>query len=187
MYPKKNNAREDCRNRINLTNLFRLLWEQHVMWTRSFIISTAADLGDLQLVTQRLLENPVDFASEWQKYYGKQKAEMFQRLFTEHLTIAAQLVNDAKQGNSDAVEMDRKKWYQNADEIAAFLASINPFWSKKAWQTMLYSHLKLTEEEATSRLNGEYASDIAIYDEIEAEALEMADMMTDGIIKQFGD
>ena len=31
-----------------LMNRIRQLWEQHVYWTRFFIISTAADLGDLE-------------------------------------------------------------------------------------------------------------------------------------------
>lgn len=181
----KNNARGDCGRRINLTNTFRKLWEQHVMWTRSFIISTAANLGDLQFVTQRLMRNPTDFANELQKYYGAKNAAKFKDLLTEHLAIAGQLVNQAKAGNAAAAEISRKKWYQNADEIAAFLSSINPYWSKQAWQTMLYKHLKLTENEAVSRLNSQYAFDIALYDEIEAQALEMADMMTEGITRQF--
>lgn len=36
-----------------LMNRIRQLWEQHVYWTRFFIISTAADLGDLEPVTNR--------------------------------------------------------------------------------------------------------------------------------------
>ena len=185
MYIRGNNAAGNCGKRINLTNTFRKLWEQHGMWTRSFIISNAENIGDLQLVTQRLLRNPEDFANELQKYYGVRSAETFKELLTEHLMIAADLVNAAKAGNAAAVESSQKKWYQNADEIAGFLASINPFWSKRMWQSMLYSHLELVEGEAVARLNRQYATDIAIYDRIEAQALEMADMMADGIIKQF--
>jgi hypothetical protein len=43
-----------------------------------------------------------------------------------HLVLAAQLVKDAKAGNSQAGEEAEKKWYANADEIAALLSSINP-------------------------------------------------------------
>lgn len=169
----------------DLINTYRKLWSQHVMWTRSFIISTAADLGDLSLVTQRLLRNPGDLAKELRKYYGAEKVNQIEKLFTEHLTIAAQLVNQAKAGDAEGAAATRTKWYQNADEIAGFLSSINPFWRRKVWQSMLFSHLKMTEEEATLRLQGQYAEDIAIYDDIEAEALEMADYMADGIIRQF--
>lgn len=186
MGAKKHHPHRDCDYRIYLTNLFRKLWEQHVMWTRSFIISTAADLGDLELVTQRLLRNPVDTAEVLRWYYGAEKANEFERLLTAHLNIAGQLVNAAKQGDAAAVADLRKQWYANADEIAAFLAAINPCWIEEWWRSMFYEHLELTEQEAVYRLNGEYAKDIAIYDKIEEEALKMADEMANGIIRQFG-
>jgi hypothetical protein len=184
MYINPNNS-VNCNNRINLINTFRKLWSEHGFWTRSFIISTAANLGDLQLVTKRLLRNPADFAAALTKYYGAEKAAKFDTLLTEHLTIAAALVNAAKAGDTETADVQRKKWYTNADEIADFLSSINPFWSKNEWQMMLYDHLKLVEDEAVKRLNGEYAKDIAIFDVIGDQALMMADYMADGIAKQF--
>jgi phage terminase Nu1 subunit (DNA packaging protein) len=76
-------------------------------------------------------------------------------------------------------------WYNNADEIAAFLGNINPYWSKDQWKDMLHRHLELTKSEAVDMLNKDYKSSISRYDEIERQALEMADIMTAGIIKQF--
>lgn len=170
---------------ILLMNTFRKLWEQHVMWTRSFIISTAADLGDLELVTQRLLRNPSDMAAVLRPFYGDNIADTFQKLFTEHLTIAGDLVNAAKAGDTAKAAELEKKWYANADDIAAFMEKINPYWSSRQWQTFLYDHLKMTKDEAVFRLSGRYAEDIKIYDSIEAEALQMADYMTRGILQQF--
>jgi len=185
MFRSASGSSVDCRKQINLINTFRQLWEQHVMWTRSFIISTASNLGDLQMVTKRLLRNPTDFANELRPFYGDDAARKFEALLTDHLLIAARLVNHAKDGDMDAVKDDRKKWYENADEIANFLSSINPYWSKREWQAMLYEHLKMTESEATKRLTSQYAADIAQYDEIENQALKMADYMANGIMKQF--
>jgi len=180
-----NNYSTSCAKQMHLVKTFRKLWEEHVMWTRSFIISTASSLGDLQAVTKRLLRNPEDFASELQKFYGPDKSKKFEALFTEHLQIAAKLVNAVKAKDAKSVEEYRKKWYQNADEMALFLSSINPHWGKQEWQTMLYDHLKMTENEVKYRFSMQYASDIAEYDEIENQALKMADYMADGIRKQF--
>jgi len=176
---------KDCRKIIDLTNTFRKLWTQHVMWTRSFIISTASDLQDLSYVTKRLLRNPSDFADALKIYYGKEKSDKFASLLSEHLSIAASLVNAAKSGDTNTVNEERAKWYANADQIAEFLASINPYWSLTEWKLMMYDHLKMTEDEATSRLTGQYAKDVALYDAIEDQALMMADNMTKGISKQF--
>ncbi|MGN1059147.1 MAG: acetylglutamate kinase [Clostridia bacterium] len=174
-----------CENIIMLNNTFRQLWEQHIMWTRSFIISTADNLGDLDPVTKRLLRNPSDFAAVLKTYYGNEQAGEFQRLFEEHLLIAADLVNQAKEGHADGVEAAREKWYQNADEIAVFLSEINPYWSRREWSRMLNEHLEMTEEEAVTRLQGQFQRNVALYDDIEHQALAMADYMTKGILKQF--
>lgn len=106
-------------------------------------------------------------------------------MLTEHLTIAAALVNAAKVSDTAAANEARKKWYANADAIAAFLASINPYWSRQEWQMMLYDHLKITEDEAVYRLSGQFARDVALYDALEDQVLLMADHMADGIQKQF--
>ena len=175
----------NCNQQIDLINTYRKLWEQHIMWTRSFIISTAANLGDLQMVTQRLLRSPSDFANELRKYYGYEDSQKFETLLRAHLLIAAKLVNDAKAGDTMAVNTDRIRWHQNANEIADFLSGINPYWNNQEWKNMLYSHLQLTENEATYRLTSQYAADIAEYGEIENQAMKMADYMAEGIRKQF--
>ena len=168
-----------------LSNALRQLWMEHVMWTRSFIISTSANLGDLQYVTKRLLRNPDDFAEMLRPLYGDEIAMRFKNLLTDHLMIAADLVNAAKAGDSKTADEKRNIWYANADDIANFLSQINPYWNRNIWQTMLYDHLKMTENEALQILTGQYDASISQYDAIQKEALEMADYMSSGIIRQF--
>lgn len=185
MYTQGTASRSDCSKRIDIVNAFRKLWEQHVTWTRLFVISNVAGLGDLDATTKRLLRNPADFAEELRRFYGAEKADRFRVLLTGHLTIAAELVDAAKAGNQTAAEEIRGRWYQNAENIAVFLASINPYWSRIKWRDMLFMHLKLLENEVGYRISGQYTLDVANYDRIESQALEMADVMAAGIIKQF--
>jgi hypothetical protein len=51
---------------------------------------------------------------------------------------------------------------------------------------MLYEHLDLTTTEVVSRLQGNWDADVAAYDAIHLQALEMADELSTGIIAQFG-
>ena len=170
---------------LQLSNTFRRLWNEHILWTRLFILSTAFGLPDLKFVTDRLLQNPDDFAKELKPFYGDRIAMRFKQLLTEHLSIAAQLVKAAKAGNTAEADKQRKRWYANARDIAKFLDSINPFWSEREWEVLVFEHLRMTENEAAYILTGQYAKGIKEYDDIQAEALKMADIMSSGIIRQF--
>lgn len=175
----ENNSKEELKEDL------RSLWEQHVEWTRFVITSIVFGLSNLDPVTNRLLRNPIDLENILLPYYGNEVSSRFADLMKNHLVIAAQLVKAAKAGNKDAASKAEKNWYINADEIAAFLGSINPYWSEEDWKRMLYEHLSLTKSEAVNMLNKKYTEDISTYNEIERQALAMADMMTNGIIRQF--
>ena len=173
------------KSEVYLRNVMRMLWEQHIVWTRMTILSIIKDLPDVDFVTKRLLQNPIDFKKVLIPFYGDEIASQFSDLLTSHLVIAAQLVKAAKAGYNNEVAVAEKKWYENADEIAVFLNRINPYWSLQNWKTMLYEHLKMTKSEAVAILTNNHAQSITEYDEIEKQALKMADVMAEGIVKQF--
>ena len=163
----------------------RLLWTQHVYWTRRVLLGLVFDLPDTNAATARLFRNPSDFKSILKLFYGDGIAGDFAELFASHLALAAELVRAAKAGNHAAAADAEARWYQNADQIAAFLGSINPYWSAIEWQKMLYDHLAMTKTEAVDLLTQKYEDSIALLEHIEREALVMADRMTQGIAKQF--
>ena len=77
-------------------------------------------------------------------------------------------------------------WNANAHEIAAFLSKANPrSWPLAMSSTMMKQHLALTTKEAVARITGDWAADVAAYDQVHAEILRMADMLSTGIIRQF--
>lgn len=163
----------------------RMLWEQHAAWTRMTIISIAESLPDVEFVIQRLLRNPADLAALFRPFYGETIANQLQTLITAHLTLAAELVRAAKAGDSAAAADIERRWYANADNIAALLRSINPYWDYQTMRAMWHHHLEQVKAQAVARLNHDYASDIAIYDEGELLLLQMADTLTEGIVRQF--
>lgn len=168
-----------------LINYFRMLWEQHVTWTRMTVMAIVHDLPETDLIVQRVLRNPVDFANVLMPFYGEEAAREFDKLLTDHLTIATEIVKASKAGDTSAAADANKRWHDNADQIAAFLGSINPYWSEGDWRAMMNEHLELLGNNAAQMLAGKYEDSINGYDDIEAQALEMADVMADGIAMQF--
>jgi murein DD-endopeptidase MepM/ murein hydrolase activator NlpD len=173
-------------NRIyDLSNKIRMLWEQHIAWTRMTIVDLVYDLPETSFAIKRLLRNPEDFARLLEPLYGKDVANNFASLLKDHLVIAADLVKAAKINDTAKVEETTKKWFKNADDIARFLSTINPYWQYDEWQKMLYNHLNLVKIEAVNFLNKQFEPNTLLYDEMERQAMEMADYMTFGIVKQF--
>jgi hypothetical protein len=164
----------------------RRLWEDHVTWTRLFIVSFAADLPDLSATTNRLLENQVDIGDAIKQFYGEAAGQRLTTLLSEHITTAADVLAAAKAGGDDAFATAHDDWYRNGRQIARFLSEANPEqWPLNEMRTMMRDHLDLTLAEAAHHLAGDHEQDVDAYDAVHAEILHMADMLSRGIIRQF--
>jgi hypothetical protein len=182
----RNDGRNDKIDPLVFQQAVRKLWEDHVTWTRVYIIAALADLPEAEIAAQRLLQNQTDIGNAVKPFYGDEAGDQLTALLNDHILIAADLLAAAKAGDTAKFEDANQRWYENADEIAAFLSSANPGnWPLSEMQTMMRDHLDLTLEEATARLNEDWAGDVAAYDKVHNEILHMADMLSDGIIKQF--
>lgn len=178
---------EECtfnQEEVELRECFRLLWSQHVYWTRIVIMGIVFDLPDLETSTARLLNNPADFANVFRCFYGNRIATEFERLMKEHLVLAVELVKAAKAGSKAAAEIETR-WYANADEIVAFMNHINPFWPVEEMRNLWHQHLAMTKDEAVAFLGKNYQKSVVIFNRIEKEALVMADEFAGGMIRQF--
>ena len=145
-----------------------------------------AGLPETDTAAQRLLQNQVDIGNAIKPFYGDAAGNQLTSLLKDHILIAADLLSAAKSGDHARFEVTRKNWYDNANQIAAFLNHANPEnWALGDMKSMMRSHLELTLEEATARLNSDWAGDVAAYDKVHNEILEMADMLSEGIMLQF--
>jgi hypothetical protein len=171
---------------IAFHDAMRKLWEDHTTWTRLAIVSLVAGLPDTGATVDRLMKNQEDIGNGLRPFYGDAAGNRTTVLLKDHIAIAAEIVVAAKAGDKGAVDAGVARWYANADEIAAFLSAANPKqWSPDMMRHMMHAHLDLTLQEAVAQLTGDYPKSVATYDEIHAQILEMADMLSAGIIAQF--
>jgi hypothetical protein len=185
------NERQGGKDKISqkelaLRNDMRKLWEDHITWTRLTIISLTTDAPDTSATVGRLLQNQVDLGNAIKPFYGEAAGNELTRLLRDHILIAADIIVAAKAGDADGVADGQARWRANADEIAAFLNAANPrSWKLGEMKAMLYEHLRLTTSEVVARLQADWAADVAAYDRIHLQALQMADELSAGIVKQF--
>ena len=172
-------------SRVQLKENVRKLWIDHVLWTRSYIVSAIAGLDDQGKVLTRLLKNQQDIGNAIKPYYGEAAGNKLAELLREHILIAGKVVDAAKAGNQSDLEKYNKEWYRNADDIAKFLSSANPNWSNKTVRELLYVHLQLLTDAVTARIKKDWDADINAFDKGEEHIIMLADALTEGIIKQF--
>ncbi len=173
------------RSAVDLRIAMRTLWEDHITYTRNYILSALADLEDTGKVAERLLRNQDDIGDAIKPIYGEEAGNKLAALLRDHILIAADIVKAAKAGNSVEVTKGQKRWHENADDLAAFLSSANPNWSKQVLVDMLYKHLDFTTTEVVSRLKKDWVADIEAYDRGHEHMLMFSDALTEGIIRQF--
>ena len=152
---------------------------------KAYVVAAAANQPDAPFAAERLLKNQEDIGNAIKSFYGDQAGNQLTSQLKDHITIAVDLLEAAKAGNSTALEETEKKWYANADGIATFLSAANPNWTKEDMLNMLNEHLSLTKTEAVARLTGDYATDVTTFDALYKHAISMGDEFTVGIVKQF--
>ena len=164
---------------------WRKLWEDHITWTRVVIMGILDELPGTNTYVERLLLNYEDMEEALAPYYGEE-AEVLGDLIKDHLVIAAELLTAANNGDTAGVEDATARWYDNANDIAAQMNEMNPKnWPLEETQDMWREHLDATLEEAITHLTGDFAGEVAAYDMVHDLALEMADFMSNGVMKQF--
>lgn len=172
---------------IELKDNLRKLWIDHVVWTKTYIVSALSDSEDKTKVLERLLQNQQDIGNAIKPYYGDAAGNKLAELLREHILIAGKVVDAVKAGNQADVEKYNKEWYQNADDIAKFLSAANPNWSYEQLKTMLDEHLKLITEDVTARVKKDWDAEIVAFDKGLEHMIMFADVLTEGIVKQFPD
>ena len=163
----------------------RQLWEDHIVWTRNVILCIIDDLPGTNEAVTRLLQNQVDIGNAIKPYYGNAAGDQLTSLLNGHISIAANLLTALKNDDNAGLTLASQQWTDNADSIALFLSVAIPHCDFQDFQMMMHEHLDLTIIEAVARKNQDYPGDVIAYDNVHLAIIEMADMISLGIIREF--
>ncbi len=172
-------------NALSLRLAMRRLWSDHVVWTREYLVAAVADRPDAEQAAGRLLRNQDDIGSAVVPFYGEAAGEALTALLRQHIMIAVDIIDAAKKGDDSRFEDSNDKWDRNAEELAGLLSSANPNWPQPDVHDLLMQHLNLTRSEVVARLAKSHHDDVEAFDQIYTEILTLADVLSDGLIRQF--
>ena len=143
-----------------LIGRLRQLWIQLAIWSRALIVSAAGSLGDIQAITDRLMEIP-------------------------DISAAAALITAEKNNDIATVNQETENLYANADRIAGYLVGINSYWDLEQWKDFLDDYIEIFLAGLVARLEGNYPGEITIFDDLQNQAIKIADYMAQGIMQKF--
>lgn len=83
-------------NRLAFQNRMRELWSEHIVYTRSLIVSASAGLPDTAEVVQRLLRNQDEIGEAIKPYYGEENGAKLTSLLRNHIQLAGKALAAAK-------------------------------------------------------------------------------------------
>lgn len=160
----------------------RMFWFELVTWVRNYMLSRYMGLGNVEEVYARLLQVPVEYVNSLKQIFGDRVAEEYVELFYTYIDLLNAFITAQMDNNIEEVDRITQLLYQNADERAAFITSVNPdFWDESQWRDRLYNNLRSTIDESTTFLMGDYARNIDIYSRLLDQAESTSNYFAQGL------
>ena len=163
----------------------RQAWSQHNFWGNMFLVSLFHTLENLDAVKMRLEQSPEDIAAVFQSFYANPTVTQIRNLLAEHVRLAGEMANAMKNGNMERSTQLETQLNQNADQMARLLANANSNYDYEELRRMMRNHLNLMQDTMTSELSGDHNEAVRLMGENEDQLMDMADVLTEGLVQQF--
>lgn len=184
-YAQTNTPAEQKIDKQELKNEMLRLWIDNAIWTRQSILCLTDKLPGTQESLYRLLINQENMGRIFTKYYGKTAGDEFCELISSNTSLTIRIIREKSIRSTNELDQIEKRMVYNVKKTAAYLANINPNWEKAELEKLFLLQLELFEKQVEARISGNYVKDIEIMDKIISESYYLADVLSEGIIKQF--
>ena len=144
----------------NLRNDMRMAWMNLIFWTRMYLMSVDADGKDRQEVGERALQAADEITDVFANHLPIAATRQLRNLLARHMELTEELIFTQKSGNMENYDALIKDWYGNANQIAALIGEVNPYFGGRETRNMLLNYLDMTRESIEQQFNGEYGASI---------------------------
>lgn len=180
--PAQANRKCFTMEQVNRIYDIRMFWYELAYWTRAYMLARHQGVGDVGDVLARLKQVPDKYISGLLSIFGTQYIQKDTEILNRYIELVDTLITALSTGNTDEANKVVQDLYANAEERAAFLASINPYWSKDTWMAILNSNIRSTIDEFNSFLTNNYAQNLDIFSTILDQAEYASDYYEQGLL-----
>jgi hypothetical protein len=149
-------------DQMNLIYTIRMFWFELVTWIRAYMLSRYRGIGNAGELKARLKQIPEEYVGALRQIFGAD-IETSLQLINTYIDLIDALITAQMAGNNEEIDRIVQLLYQNADQRAAAVAAINPFWDGNEWNRRLYSNVQNTITESVTLQTGDYNTNLDIF------------------------
>lgn len=150
-------------DQMNLIYTIRMFWYELFTWIRYYMLSRHRGIGNTDTVKERLKEVPAEYIDALQQFFGV-NLENYLQILNNFINLIDNLISAQQTGDINEINRITQLLYQNADQRALQIAALNSsYWDADEWRTRLYNSLRLTIDESTTFLSGDYDKNLDIF------------------------
>jgi hypothetical protein len=171
---------------VEMRLALRDLWTGHIFWVRNVVVTTKyGDAAAAKVAEGQVVDNARSIANAVIPYYGQEAADKLFGLLAGHYGAVKEYMNAAFEDKKEEQKTTVGKLEKNVDDMATFLSGANPNWPKSALISALATHVVHHVTQIDSINAKLYASEAQIWAVMKDHTNGLADVLAEGIVKQF--
>jgi hypothetical protein len=186
-YPATGNIICNC----GAKEIFRILFTDHVIYTKLVVVSILNNLPDLNVSLNRLLKNQEDIGNGLKLYTTDEIGNELTKLLKKHITLAGNYITAIsslhKDNNKQIIENSKNELFKNSDDVSLFISNINPDkYPLNEIKKQFRQHNQHLLDMTMSYHNGEYEKENNIFDAYFKHMIMFSDILSAGLSNQRG-
>ncbi|GAB1476843.1 hypothetical protein MASR2M70_16790 [Bacillota bacterium] len=131
----------------------------------------------------RLLLVPYDAFVIFSHYYSEADAAILYNLMVQNVITKRNLMDALIARDGVAATATLEQWRRNNEILADQYASMNPYWTKEQWNSLLDRDMQLKYQQMLALITGECPRTFDIFDRVKAQAVLIGDYQARGIMR----
>ena len=164
----KNDFNPECItfSQMQMTFDIRTLYRRLAVLTRTYMRNRYYNIDQPDALFDRLYLEYLDLGTMLHLNFGRENQDRYSQMLGQFVIALRELISAQIEGNTEGVNQNLQRLYENLDTRGAFLEAMNPYWSADEYRSLFETYSQYLIEDANAISSGNFNEDIAIFDNI---------------------
>jgi hypothetical protein len=168
---------------MNLINAFRSINVNYAVFSRFMFDCMVRESPCFEAAYSRLLLVPYETFQIFSNYYSEEDGTKIYNLMVQDIVFMKRLTEALiDRDEKDALEIMRR-WEENIGLLSEQYASLNVYWTREQWQSLLLRNFHLVYQQILSVVADDCSLSFGIFDRVKSLATLIGDYQARGIIR----